>query len=87
MKNLISNRELHQKQTICGKCGKVATFNCPTCHMPYYCGKECQEKHWEERHKKVCYSQTEEQARARESHFHEKHVQTLSKNPFLKSKK
>ncbi len=43
----------------CHTCGKQETCNgefkrCSRCKKPYYCGKECQMKHWKEGHREEC---------------------------------
>lgn len=56
----------YQEEIFCGMCGKKATFKCPTCHIPYYCEKTCQEKHSKEGHESVCSPQTGEEANNQE---------------------
>lgn len=45
---------------VCGQCAKPAKFNCPICHIPYYCSKECQKDHTS--HVRICNPQTIEKA-------------------------
>jgi hypothetical protein len=44
-------------ERVCAKCGMIDETNhfkrCSVCHSVFYCGKECQVKHWKE-HKSVC---------------------------------
>ena len=37
----------------CGQCGKTSETKCARCKIIYYCGRECQRKHWRV-HKKRC---------------------------------
>ncbi|XP_036390260.1 zinc finger MYND domain-containing protein 10 [Megalops cyprinoides] len=37
----------------CGTCGSEATKRCSRCQGEWYCGRECQVKHWP-KHKKAC---------------------------------
>ena len=41
------------KGTICGQCSKPSETKCSRCKTIYYCGRECQKKHWPI-HKKCC---------------------------------
>ena len=38
----------------CVSCGKVASLRCSQCRVLWYCGPECQKKHWVAGHKRVC---------------------------------
>ncbi|KAH8867107.1 Zinc finger MYND domain-containing protein 10 [Schistosoma japonicum] len=42
----------------CPTCGEVASKRCSRCRQEWYCGRECQVKHWP-RHKKACDLLTE----------------------------
>ncbi|XP_029946975.1 zinc finger MYND domain-containing protein 10 [Salarias fasciatus] len=37
----------------CGSCGKESTKRCSRCQSEFYCGRECQVKHWP-KHKEAC---------------------------------
>ena len=37
----------------CAVCGKDSGIRCSRCKQEYYCGRDCQVKHWKE-HKKFC---------------------------------
>lgn len=53
----------------CFLCDKKATFNCPDCHVHFYCDTNCQKEHWFI-HKDKCEKQSEEVARKAEyNHF------------------
>ena len=38
---------------VCVQCGAVPLSQCSRCKAAYYCGVECQRKHWKS-HKDVC---------------------------------
>jgi hypothetical protein len=37
----------------CALCGAAATKRCSRCRAEWYCGRECQVKHWKQ-HKTLC---------------------------------
>jgi len=46
-------KEMKKTIYICGLCLENGNKLCARCNDIYYCGKECQVKHWPE-HKKTC---------------------------------
>lgn len=54
---LVSQRKKirqHGAPATCPLCFKPAYLQCSVCHSVYYCGPDCQKKHWRESHKKAC---------------------------------
>ena len=46
------------KGSRCAVCGEETRQKCSGCCEVYYCGRECQHKHWREEHKAVCNPNT-----------------------------
>jgi hypothetical protein len=53
------NREQRVLLACCAHCGKYLRKRnfCQKCMVAAYCGKECQQKHWDEGHREVCGKQ------------------------------
>jgi hypothetical protein len=53
------NREQRVLLACCAHCGKYLRKRnfCQKCMLAAYCGKECQQKHWDEGHREVCGKQ------------------------------
>ncbi len=54
------NREAVSMLPCCASCGKSAEYKrlfCGKCGIAVYCGKQCQKKHWDEGHRKLCRQQ------------------------------
>ena len=44
-----------ESSTKCWNCDKPnCHLRCGQCHIPYYCGRECQVSHWKSKHKQAC---------------------------------